>query len=70
MVVGGGAGRALSLPSHEGSGLKSLVKARISSHAGLPSHEGSGLKFLGNGDSCGFGGLPSHEGSGLKYYEH
>ena len=32
------------LPSHEGSGLKSLVVFACGSHPSLPSHEGSGLK--------------------------
>ena len=56
----------LSLPSHEGSGLKSLISARAVGRRGLPSHEGSGLKlFLCFGQIRPFR-LPSHEGSGLK----
>ena len=34
-----------SLPSHEGSGLKSRLMQEAISSACLPSHEGSGLKF-------------------------
>ena len=54
------------LPSHEGSGLKSLVGARAVSRRSLPSHEGSGLKLIIKRPPSKFKGLPSHEGSGLK----
>ena len=55
------------LPSHEGSGLKSLGGEPRRGETGLPSHEGSGLKLKYNEKTGDCSRLPSHEGSGLKY---